>query len=143
MYIVFCSCDFDEVERGAIALGLNDIEVVSCAKFRPATTADKDWVVIDHQESGCSATLGYYGPGHGAHSINLERAAAGSTSTCVAKSVVIHEALHIMGVQHEQSRPDRDEYITINWHKMEVSRKWYQSIKYTNICKFYLDRTGI
>ena len=69
------SCEFNEEERGSIAIGLRDIEDASgnCAKFRPATTADKDWVAIDHKKSGCSAKVGYLGPGYGAHSMNLER----------------------------------------------------------------------
>ena len=55
------SCEFNEEERGSIAIGLRDIEDASgnCAKFRPATTADKDWVAIDHKKSGCSASLGF------------------------------------------------------------------------------------
>ena len=79
------SCEFNEEERGSIAIGLRDIEDASgnCAKFRPATTADKDWVAIDHKESGCSATVGYLGPGHGAHTMNLER-----SSSCTGKSTV-------------------------------------------------------
>ena len=80
---------------------------------------DRDWVEIGHKETGCSATLGYYGPGAGAHVLNLQRGEEGWT--CVAKSVVIHEALHLLGVQHEQCRPDRDQFIMIHWSKMEVT----------------------
>ena len=34
-------------------------------------------MLIDNKRPGCSATLGYYGPGAGAHSINLEGATDG------------------------------------------------------------------
>ena len=36
------------------------------------------------------------------------------------KGVVVHELLHILGVAHEQQRPDRDQFLTINWPNMKV-----------------------
>ena len=41
-------------------------------------------------------------------------------SWCVQQYVVVHEILHILGFGHEQSRPDRDQYITVNWDNMPV-----------------------
>ena len=38
---------------------------------------------------------------------------------CLREGVIIHEILHALGFFHEHSRPDRDQYITIDFNNLK------------------------
>ena len=40
-------------------------------------------------------------------------------SGCMTKDTVIHEFLHSLGFNHEQTRPDRDQYIKVLYENIE------------------------
>ncbi|CAF2601735.1 unnamed protein product [Rotaria sp. Silwood2] len=43
--------------------------------------------------------------------------------TCMTTEIIQHELLHILDFNHEQSRPDRDSYISIQWPNIQSDLK--------------------
>ncbi|CAF1498338.1 unnamed protein product [Adineta steineri] len=92
-----------------------------CITIRPRTASDPVFVKIQYG-TGCSASVGY---GSGTRSMTLENPG------CFRSGTIQHEFLHslstyysklFIGIYHEQSRPDRDEYITVNYANMDPSK---------------------
>jgi len=114
---------FSEAARVVIASGIDNIMDNTCITFREKVDTDVDWMeIVGVGADGCSARPYFQGPGYGSHKVELEIGgfATGAGTTCVNKGVVVHELLHILGVAHEQQRPDRDQFLTINWPNMKL-----------------------
>ncbi|CAH1793703.1 unnamed protein product [Owenia fusiformis] len=75
----------------------------NCISFKQRTI-DKDYVKIS-PIGGCYSRVGVAGK---EQPISISKG-------CVRKGTIMHELLHTLGFWHEQSRADRDRYISINW----------------------------
>jgi len=73
-------------------------------KLRPRTLGDADYVIFSNRDSGCWSELGRV---RGAQTIQIE-------PDC-GRGGIVHEVLHAAGFMHEQSRADRDQFVTIVW----------------------------
>jgi hypothetical protein len=89
--------------RSTIRAAMEAIEAVTAVRFVPRTSQD-DYVRFQDGD-GCSSMVGRQG---GRQDVNL---ALGCNSTWI----VAHEILHALGFNHEQSRDNRDGFVTINW----------------------------
>ena len=41
---------------------------------------------------------------------------------CLRQDIIMHEFMHALGLWHEQSRPDRDQFVRILWENI-IPRK--------------------
>jgi hypothetical protein len=73
-------------------------------------------VYITSLDSGCWAYIGEVSDWK-SQGLNLQSPGCDSLGTS------IHELLHALGQKHEQSRPDRDTYVTVNFAKIEERQK--------------------
>ena len=91
--------DVAVIEKALKALG----DRSRVLKFVPRSS-EGDYIIVENG-SGCSSYVGKIG---GPQPVTL------SSFGCVTHGIVQHEFLHALGFYHEQSRPDRDEYVKIN-----------------------------
>eukprot|EP00121_Abeoforma_whisleri_P010808 Awhi_evm1s9965 len=100
----------DAIEMIEAALG-------DCIKVRERQPNEKSYVSIDMRGSGCSSAVGRRG---GKQGMNL--AGSGNGRGC-GKGSTAHEMFHALGMYHGQSRPDRDELITVHENRIQDSKK--------------------
>jgi hypothetical protein len=75
-------------------------------RVRPRTASDSDYVVFRTLGEGCMSNIGRQG---GPQDIDVTGCAGGN---------LVHELMHTAGFYHEQSRGDRDQYISIVWDEI-------------------------
>lgn len=92
-----------------IEIAMRTISNVTCVKFKKRTN-DRNFVFFYFGGNGCNGYIGMQGKGQ---IINLKPGDPGYFDCGDRLHTVIHEILHALGIDHEMSRPDRDEYVTI------------------------------
>jgi len=81
-----------------------------CVYFRPRQPTDTKYFKIQYG-TGCSAHVGYLTQQQS--TMTLQQ------NGCFYYRTIQHELMHVLGFFHEQSRPDRDEYLQINLENVE------------------------
>lgn len=84
------------------ALDLMNSQLFGCIYIRPARTNEEDYVNIVRGD-GCWSHVGRQG---GVQELSIGHG-------CLYQRTIIHEFVHALGYFHEQSRPDRDQYVEV------------------------------
>ncbi|RVE58063.1 hypothetical protein OJAV_G00205670 [Oryzias javanicus] len=97
---------YDDMDRITIETGMQDIASGTCIKFVPRTH-EANFLDIQPRY-GCWSFLGQTG---GSQTLSLQ------TPGCMWSGIAAHEFMHALGFVHEQSRSDRDHFVTIVMEK--------------------------
>jgi hypothetical protein len=77
-------------------------------------TSESDYLLVQ-PGSGCSSFIGKQG---GQQVVSL------ADPICMRVGTIQHEFLHALGFNHEQSRPDRDRFVTINYENIQKGKEF-------------------
>lgn len=103
----YISSSLSNNARSAISAAINAYSSATCIQFYPRNS-ERDYVYF-FQGDGCYSNVGRVG---GSQRISIGRG-------CEHKGIVMHEMFHALGRWHEQSRPDRDQFISVNTDNMK------------------------
>ena len=112
------SATFPADQIATIESALQDLsDTVGILNIRKKVSSDTEYITIT-SGSGCWSYIGRV-PSYAAvgQELNLQPNVNGWG--CVHKGIVQHEMMHALGIFHEQSRPDRDDFVTINFGNIQ------------------------
>lgn len=90
---------------GAILQAMKTVEqLVPCVTFLTHTNGQRDYILFrSKSDDGCASSIGHKG---GEQVIRMG-------PMCNSTHIILKELCHALGLWHEQSRPDRDEYLSV------------------------------
>ncbi|XP_052442205.1 meprin A subunit beta-like isoform X3 [Carassius gibelio] len=98
--------------KGVVLRALEQYRLKTCIDFKP-WDGEPNYIFI-FKDDGCYSYVGNRGMGKQNLSIG---------ANCDDLGTVEHEFLHALGFWHEQSRSDRDDYVTIMWDQIQEGKE--------------------
>ncbi|XP_062553843.1 zinc metalloproteinase nas-14-like [Armigeres subalbatus] len=110
-YLFADSCD--QQYRSAVLDAMNVLHQATCVHFIPKTTEQIEHIQFGKSELGCGSNIGYRPDQRDPLEVLLD-------DFCVGlPGAIQHELLHVLGLFHEHTRPDRDDYVEVLWDNIE------------------------
>ncbi|XP_036452451.1 meprin A subunit beta [Colossoma macropomum] len=104
--------DLDINAKGVIMKAFEQYRLKTCIDYKP-WSGEENYISV-FKGNGCFSSVGNRHVGKQSLSIG---------SGCDRIATVEHEFLHALGFWHEQSRSDRDDYVTIMWDRILEGRE--------------------
>ncbi|VDM54384.1 unnamed protein product [Angiostrongylus costaricensis] len=99
------SSDYSTEQKKTIYDLLSSLEQISCFRFQQRST-EKDFLVFIPLD-GCYSCVGKIG---GAQVLSVD---------CIADYTIWHEVMHAIGFEHKHQRPDRDQFIRVEYRNVQ------------------------
>ncbi|XP_034160039.2 meprin A subunit beta isoform X3 [Pangasianodon hypophthalmus] len=104
--------DLDINAKGVIMKAFEQYRLKTCIDYKP-WSGEENYISV-FQGNGCYSYVGNRHVGKQSLSIG---------AGCDRIATIEHEFLHALGFWHEQSRADRDDYVTIMWDRIQEGRE--------------------
>ncbi|XP_068082184.1 zinc metalloproteinase nas-4-like [Anabrus simplex] len=106
--------DVSDPRRMQIRKAMSVIEEGTCIRFIPWSNEAQHIEITSRSGAGCYSMVGRQVGVGGSQPVNLEYPG------CFTKiGTIEHELLHVVGLLHEQARPDRNKFVEIKWQNIE------------------------
>nr|CAD2162124.1 unnamed protein product [Meloidogyne enterolobii] len=102
-------------EQRVIELALEHWHNITCLNFERKDDEPKGSRIVFTDVDGCASNVGRHPLG--------EPQFVSLAPECIRLGVIAHEVAHALGFWHEQSRPDRDLWVQVQWDNIDRDSK--------------------
>ncbi|KAJ1351071.1 Zinc metalloproteinase dpy-31 [Parelaphostrongylus tenuis] len=102
-------------EQRIIELALEHWHNITCLNFVRNDNANSGNRIVFTDVDGCASNVGR-------HPLAEEQLVS-LAPECIRLGVIAHEVAHALGFWHEQSRPDRDQFVNVRWENIDKDSK--------------------